>query len=405
MNRPGLAHEVRARVDALADVLVAVSHEIHAHPELAFAEHRAAALLAGVAGAAGLDVERGAFGLPTAFRADAGPSRARVVVCCEYDALPSLGHACGHNVIAAAGLGAGLALAPIARRLGRGLRLLGTPAEEGGGGKILLLRRGAFDGAAAVLLTHPGDGDVVLPPIRAAARIAVTCFGRPAHAALSPHRGRNALDALVLGYQAAGALRGVLPPGDQVHGTITDGGGPPNVVPARAAATFIVRSVDADGLARALDRTAACFTGAAAATGCRASMKLAGPVYRELRPDPTLARAYHRHLLTLGRSPLPLGAPGRSVPGGSTDLGNVSQEVPAIHPKLAIAPAGVATHTPAFARYAVGPAADRAVLDGAKAMALTALDVWAARSPGAQLSGLTRPAPSRYRPIRRGHRS
>ena len=300
------------------------------------------------------------------------------MVCCEYDALPGLGHACGHNVIAAAGLGAGLALAPVARRLGRGLRILGTPAEEGGGGKILLLRRGAFDGAAAALLTHPGDRDIVLPPIRAAARIAVTCHGRPAHAALSPHRGRNALDALVLGYQAAGALRGVLPPGDQVHGTITDGGGPPNVVPARAAAAFMVRSVDADGLARALDRTAACFTGAAAATGCRA--QCGWPVPSTASCARTLARPC---LPPPPARPRALPATPRRARQDRTRRQHRPRQRLARgagHPPQAGDRPGRCRHAyPGFrAATRSARAADRAVLDAAKAMALTALDVWAA---------------------------
>ena len=217
--------------------------------------------------------------------------------------------------------------------------------------------------------------------------------------------GRNALDALVLGYQAAGALRELLPPGDQVHGAITDGGGPPNVVPARAAAAFMVRSVDADGLARALDRTAACFTGAAAATGCRAHVRLAGPVYRELRPDSALARAYHRHLLALGRSPLRLGAPGRTVPGGSTDMGNVSQLVPAIHPMLAIAPADVASpHTPAFASGRSAGRRPRRAGRGQGAGHDRPRPLGRG-APGAPLSGPTRPALSAYRPVREDDRS
>ena len=405
MNRPGLAQRgVRAASTRSPTCWSRSPTRSTRDPELAFAEHRAAALLAaprrrGRPGRRAGGV-RPAHRVPRRRGPHPAPARRAVLrVRRPAGPRPRL-RAQRHRRRRRSAPASRWPRSPGASAAG--CVVLGTPAEEGGGGKILLLRRGAFDGAAAVLLIHPGDRDIVLPPIRAAARIARTCRGRPAHAALSPHRGRNALDALVLGYQAAGALRGVLPPGDQVHGTITDGGGPPNVVPARAAAAFMVRSVDADGLARALDRTAACFTGAAAATGCRAHVRLAGPVYRELRPDSALARAYHRHLLALGRSPLPLRRarqdrtrwqhrPRQRLAGGAghpPQAGDRPGRRRHAHPGLRTV-RGRPGRRPRRAGRRQGDGPDRPRRLGR-------------RCP--RRAGPTRPAPSRYRPIRRGHR-
>jgi amidohydrolase len=377
MNVDTLKDEACAAVERLGDTLVGISHQIHARPELAFEERQASKLLARAAEGHSLQVERGAYGLPTAFRARAGSARGpHVIICCEYDALPDLGHACGHNVVAAAGLGAGLALAPLVGRLDGRLTVQGTPAEERGGGKVLLLRRGAFSGAAAVLLVHPSTSDTVLPPIRAAARINVTYHGRSAHTGLAPQLGRNALDALVLAYQATSALRSAIPAGDQVAGTIVHGGGPPNIVPAEASGAFILRSTGGSELRALARKVCGCLEAGALATGCGISISLDGPVYRELRPSLALAAIFHTNVVQVRRQPGPLRQPGMTM-GGSTDLGNVSLRLPTIHPKLAIAPASVPEHTPGFARYAILPAADRAVLDGAKSMAMTAIDVWA----------------------------
>ena len=368
--------EAVARVDDLADELVGVAHRIHAEPEVAHGERRATALLAGALERGGLEVERGAYGVPTAFAARAGPAVGpHVVVCCEYDALPDLGHACGHNVIAAAGLGAGLALAPLARRLGAGLTVLGTPAEEGGGGKIVLADRGAFDGARAAMVIHPASYETVLPHINAVSTLDVVLTGRPAHASMYPDRGINALDAMVMGYVGVAALRQHIRATDRVHGIFTDGGAAPNVVPARAAGRFMVRSATEVELRALRRRVLACFQAGAVATGASLRARWVPPTYLEMRPSLPLAAAFEANASMLGRRPIPPGELPVSV-AGSTDMGNVSRRVPAIHPMLAISPPDVVPHTPEFARWARSSAADRAVLDGAKAMAMTALDVW-----------------------------
>jgi amidohydrolase len=366
---------VCAAVDAMAVRLLAVSRQVHSHPELAHHERRAAALLADQLDRGGLAVERTAYGLPTALAGRAGVRGPLVVVCCEYDALPGLGHACGHNVIAAAGLGAGLALAALAAPLGGRVAVLGTPAEEGGGGKILLAGRGAFSGAAAAMLVHPSSYETVMPPINAVATLEATLLGRASHASMYPERGVNALDAFVLGYLGLAALRQHLAPTDKVHGVVTDGGTVPNVVPARAAGRFMIRSATQAELHRLQRRVLACLQGGAEAAGARLVARWPWPAYREMRHNQPLAASFEANVRALGRRPL---APSQ-VPAsraGSTDMGDVSQLVPAIHPFLAISPPDVVPHSRAFAAWASGPAADRAVLDGAKALAMTAMDVW-----------------------------
>lgn len=370
--------------------LTALSHAIHARPEPAFAERWAAGAITGVLAERGFTIEQPLLGLPTAFRASIGPRDGpTVILCAEYDALPGIGHGCGHNIVATTAIGAALGLASLARRLGGRVVVLGTPAEEGGGGKIILARRGAFAGARAVMLVHPDNRDVVTPVLRAAVGYRAVLRGRAAHAGRAPEDGRNALDAAVLGYTAVGALRASLHEGDQVSITLC-GAGPPNVVPAQASVRLLVRSATASGLAAVAAQVRRCFEGGAHTAGCTLRFGPDGPAYHHLKADEALARAFARNAAAVGRALRP-GVPSDLHRAGSTDLGIVSHLAPTIHPMLAVAPADVALHTAAFARHAVSPRADRAVLDGAKAMAMTALDVW-------HRSG--RPAPL---PARRDH--
>ncbi|BCY07372.1 amidohydrolase [Actinoplanes sp. L3-i22] len=374
-GREALRRRVCAAVDAHARELIAFSHELHDHPETAYREHRAAAALADRLRRGGLAVTAPAYRLPTAVAGHAGSHGPRVVICCEYDALPGLGHACGHNVVAAAGLGAGLALAPLAAAIGGRITVLGTPAEEGGGGKILMAGRGAFDDAAAAMLVHPGPYETVRPHISAMTGLQAVLLGRPAHASMFPELGVNALDALVLGYLGVSALRQHLSGTERVHGVIRDGGRTPSVVPSRASAVFLARAATIEQAHALRQRVIACLEGGAHAVGARLAVRTLWPEYREMWHNLPLAAAFTANLHRLGRSPLPP----EQVPAsrsGSTDLGDVSQLVPAVHPKLAISPPNIAQHTPEFARWAIAPTADRAVLDGAKALALTAVDIW-----------------------------
>lgn len=361
-------------IEAEQERLLALSARIHAHPELRFEEHQASGWLADYLESIGFQVERRAYGLETAFAARLGSGEPRVAVLCEYDALPGIGHACGHNVIGAAGAGAGVGLAAVIGELGGSVVVLGTPAEEGGGGKVLMGQAGAFDGLAAAMMVHPAGMDLTAMDVLAVSSLEVVYEGRAAHAAAFPHEGRNALDALVTAYSAVAQLRQHIRPTERVHGIITDGGRAPNIVPARAAGTFMVRSPDAEGLVRLKARVEACFRAGAEATGCQVELHPHGVDYGEMWSNDTLTTAFERNAGQLGRR-LVVPREASAPVSGSTDMGNVSQWVPSIHPMLAVSPPDVPLHSVEFARWAASASGDRAVLDGAKALAMTAIDV------------------------------
>jgi amidohydrolase len=376
---PGdVAAEVTRVVQRVGDDLVALSHDLHANPELGYEEHESVRRVARVLADHGQDAEIGAFGLETALRAEAGSgSGPRVAVLAEYDALPGIGHACGHNVIAATATGAFLGLAALADDLGGTVRLYGCPAEEGGGGKELMARQGAFDDLDAVLMLHPAGFEVAEHPWLGVRTVDVTYHGLAAHASAFPFLGRNALDAVVQAYSGLALLRQHMLPTDRVHGIITDGGQKPNIVPERAAALFYLRSMEPATLRELSDRALQVFEGAALATATELEVGWdPTPVYLPVRNNSPLSARYAHHMTARGRTVLPGGV----VPGsftGSTDLGNVSVRVPAIHPTMSIAPLGVSIHNPEFARYAAGPDADRGCVDGALGLALTAADLLA----------------------------
>ncbi|MDP8954051.1 MAG: M20 family metallopeptidase [Actinomycetota bacterium] len=380
MDLDALKARMRARVDELSDVLVDVAHQIHEHPELGYEEHFAHGLLTSVLEREGVEVAGGAYDLPTAFEARAGTEGPTVAICCEYDALPGIGHACGHNVIAAAGLGAGLALAAASGDAGGQVRILGTPAEEGGAGKVLLAERGAFEGVDAAMMVHPAGADLATMDAIAASLMEATYHGRAAHAAASPHLGRNALDAAVLGYVNVAALRQHIQSTERVHGVFTRGGDKANIVPDLAAMDWMVRSPRAASLAPLRERVVACLQAGAAAAGCRFEHRVVSRDYADMIDNPVLVDLYAANSAALGR-PLARTAPADVRVVGSTDMGNVSYLVPSIHPMIKVAPAGTSIHCQAFAEHARSPAGDRAVVDGAKAMAMTVADLWA--RPGA----------------------
>ena len=363
-------------IDAAADELRALSLDIHAHPELNYEEVHAHALLTGYLEGQGFAVERGAYGLPTAFAARAGSGRPTIGLLCEYDALPGIGHACGHNLIAIAGVAAGLALQSA---LGDGdgtVLLLGSPAEEGGGGKIEMLEHGAFDGVDAALMVHPSRNDSVWANVLAIQVLTVQYHGKNAHASSSPWDGLNALDAIVLAYNAISALRQQLPPDTRVHGVITQGGERPNIIPDLSAAEFYLRAADDAGLERLKQRVLACFQGSAQATGCRLESEWVGRPYSNLATNDPIAEAFLANAEALGKS-LPTKQAGlQQSPAASTDMGNVSHVVPALHPFFAI-PTEAGNHSPEFTQAAATPAAHAETIRAAKAMAMTALDLCA----------------------------
>ncbi|MGH7788899.1 MAG: M20 family metallopeptidase [Candidatus Binatia bacterium] len=363
--------EACAAVDADRAALLELSGRIHANPELRFAEQRAAGWLADFLAARGFDVERGAYGLPTAFAGRLGSGRPRVALLCEYDALPGIGHACGHNIIAAAGAGAGVAVARVLAATGGSVVVLGTPAEEGGGGKVLMARQGAFNEVDAAMMVHPAGLDLIGMQCLSISAIEVEYRGKSAHASAAPHLGINALDGLVTAYSAIAQLRQHIRHTERVHGIITDGGHAPNIVPERAAGVFYVRAANDRRLAQLKQRVEACFHAGAQASGAEVHLRPQGEDYSDLWTNAPLAAVYEANLARLGRT---LTATPEAVPG-STDMGNVSKLVPSIHPMIAAAPPRVALHTQEFAQYAIGEGGQRAVLDGAKALAMSAIDV------------------------------
>jgi amidohydrolase len=369
------AHKQRVR-DAVAAHradLVALAEALHAEPELSFSEHRAAARLADALADEGFAVDRGIGELPTAFAARAGVGELHAVICAEYDALPGVGHACGHNLIAAAAVGAGLALAELASELDLTVTVLGTPAEEGGGGKCLLLERGAFDGAHLALMVHPWPEDRLTARCLAVDHLEVRYHGREAHASAAPEQGVNAGDAMVVAQVAIGLLRQHLVPGDQVHGIVDSGGQAPNIVPRLASGRFMLRSPSLDGLRALRPRITACFEAGALATGAQLEIRQLSPTYSHMEPDPELLALWRSNAEALGRR-YDADDAGVAPPCLSTDMANVSLVVPTIHPMIGVDAGGSVNHQPEFAAACRGPAAERAVVDGAVAMATTVVD-------------------------------
>ncbi len=352
--------------------LVGLSHRIHGSPELGFEEVRSSAWCAEVLAGAGLTVETGICDLPTAFSATAGSGPFTIAICAEYDALPGIGHACGHNVIASAAVGAGLALAAVADDLGITVRVLGTPAEEGGGGKVLMLERGGFDGVHAAMMVHPAPNELDRMPCLAVEHYDVVYHGKEAHASAFPHHGINAADALTVAQVAIGLLRQHGEQSDQVHGIVTLGGMAPNIVPALTKAKYYVRARSMERLEAWSPKVKACFEAGAVATGARLEIVPQGPTYSEFHTDEVMAALYQANAEALGRTFPELR--GHSM-SGSTDMANVSLAIPSIHPMLGLDCLPAVNHQPEFTAAAASPAADRAVIDGAAAMAWTVVDL------------------------------
>jgi len=373
MNAKAGAQE---RFTQAQDDLIALSHRIHAHPELGFEEEKACAWIAETLSDAGFRVETGICDLPTAFVARAGSGPLHITICAEYDCLPGIGHACGHNIIAASAVGAGIAAAQVADEVGLSVSVLGTPAEEAGdaGGKILLLERDAFTDAHAAMMVHPSPRDVVDGPSLAIIQLEVAFHGKEAHASAFPEKGINAPDAFVQSYVNLSTLRQHILSTDKIHGIITDGGKAPNIIPALTRSKWYVRSQNFERLEVLRERVLSCFEAAAQATGCRAEIEQMGNGYTELISNPLLTELYAANSQALGR-PLQRGADLNPSEAGSTDMGNVSQVVPTIHPMLSLHCAPIGNHQPAFTSQTITPEGKRAVFDGAVGMAWTAIDL------------------------------
>ncbi|WP_417563291.1 M20 family metallopeptidase [Microbacterium sp.] len=372
-----LKEDARRAVAEAAPILTGLSQQLYEHPETAWHEVDSARAVGDVLEAAGFAVEREYLGLPTALRAMAGTGAFRVGLMAEYDALPGLGHACGHNLISAMSVGAGLALARVADAAGLTVEVYGTPAEEGGGGKVELLDRGAFAGLDLALMAHPAPVDIAEAAPFAVAHWHVEYTGKTAHAAAYPTQAVNAADAFTIAQVALGLLRQQLPADVRVHGIVTDAGTAPNAIPGRSAGRWYVRAASLAQLDELIPRVMACFEAGALATGCTLEVTPESKPYAEFRTDREALAAYVANATALGRTFVTEG-PATTMATASTDMGNVSQLVRAIHPYIGVGSFPVSNHQREFADHCVGPVAEQTLLDGATALAWTVLDVAAA---------------------------
>jgi amidohydrolase len=363
-------------VDRLGDSLQKLSLNIHAHPELCYEEVKAAGWLAEFLASQGMKVERGVGGVETAFRATietgAGPT---IAIMCEYDALPSIGHACGHNAIATAGAGAGAALAAVREQLPKGrVQVIGTPAEEGGGGKVKLIRAGIFRDIDAAMMCHGWDKWILRQDLLGIVRVGFEFTGKAAHAAADPWEGVNALDAVIQTFNNVSMLRQQVKPSARIHGIVTNGGAAANIIPEHAACLFYVRAAELDYMWDLHRRVIACAEGAARATGT--SLKVVDyseSAYEPLKRNDTLLGAFRANLVSLGATE----SPEIKDRLGSSDVGNLSQVIPCIQPMMKIAPDGTPIHSRAFEAAAAAPLAHAGTLTAAKAMARTTYDLLA----------------------------
>lgn len=373
-----LKKDAQGVIDGASASLRSLSLSIHEHPELNFEEHHAHAELTRYLEAKGFDVTRSAYGMDTAFAAVAGRGEPTIAVICEYDALPGIGHACGHNLIAVCGVAAGLALKEVLPAGAGTVLILGSPAEEGGGGKIHLIERGAFQGVSAAMMAHPSPRDAAYMNVLAIDHLRAEYRGKNAHAAAAPWEGINALDAVIAAFNNIGLMRQQMLPTDRVHGIITDGGLKPNIIPDFTAAEFYVRSRNRAELDVLRKKVRAALDGAGVATRCESSVFTPeGQLpYSDMIANDTMAEAYTENLGAFGVN-LPTKQQVLTGPGGSTDMGDVSYVVPSIHPMFGIpCPAGEGNHTPGFTAAAATPEAHEAAMRAAKGLALTALDLY-----------------------------
>ncbi|MBN2320001.1 MAG: M20 family metallopeptidase [Acidobacteria bacterium] len=371
----------KEKLDSMQARIIELSHTIHAHPEVGFKEAQASAWILEFLSGEGFHIETGICGLPTAFSAKSGNGSLHVAICAEYDALPEIGHACGHNIIAAAAVGAGIAAARIADKADLTVSVLGTPGEEAGnaGGKILMLERGAFSDVHAAMMVHPAPFDNLTPNIIAASMFEVCYTGREAHASAYPEQGINAADALTIAQTAIGLLRQHILPTDRIHGITTHGGDAPNIIPARTTAKYLVRGRTLAELEDLRPRVYKCFEAGALATGSTLEITGGDRPYAEMIHDADIAVSFRRNSDALGRA-FPDVNLSTSGFAASTDMGNVSHAVPSIHPMIGIDSYPAVNHQREFTVKCIAEPADRAVCDGALAMAWTAIDC--ATDPG-----------------------
>ena len=365
--------QVREAVDRIENQLRTVSQEVFEHPEVKNEEVFASKLLAAELEKAGFAVELGVAGLPTAIRAvhpaiSEGPT---VAILGEYDALPEIGHACGHNLIASGGLGAALAVGAMKAELPGTLIFLGTPAEEGGGGKVVMIDAGLFEGVDVAMMFHPACNTMVGRGSLAITEVKIKFHGKPSHASASPEMGINALDAVIQTFNGINALRQHIKDGARIHGIISDGGLKPNIVPEYAAAEFYVRAPKNDYRDELLGKLRKCAEGAALATGATMDFSEVGISYKAMKPNKILGELFLKHIVASGMTH----NPPKDSAMGSTDMGDVTQVVPGIHPYVQIAEDNVAGHSREFADASSSERGAVAMLAAAKAMAITTVEL------------------------------
>lgn len=358
---------LEAALERWKPAVLDLSHAIHADPELGGQEFRAVKRVRRLLRAAGFSFDGRQPLQPTAFSASCGSGDLVVALCVEYDALPAIGHACGHNVNAASAVGAALALAAVADELGLTVKVLGTPAEETTGGKVELIEEGFFDDVSLAMMAHAGAADVIGGSSLAMCMWDVLFEGRPAHAAAAPMEGVNALDALVIAQTAIALARQQLPTGSIVSLIVTEGGSAVNVIPERARANVEMRAPSLYNLRLIQNKLRRCLEAGAHASGCTLEVTPTGNDYAELRQDPFLSDAYRKAMEAKGRD-----VAFSAEPVASTDMGNVSQLVPSIHPLLGYDVRGAAHHTAEFAAFGASAGADKAVLEGSFGLAAAA---------------------------------
>ncbi len=372
MEAKSLKEKIKSELEKRRGELVELSLKIHANPELGFQEVKAASWLSGYLEDSGFHLERGIARLATAWRATYGKGKPGIALLAEYDALPEIGHGCGHNIIATAAIGAGVASKAVVDALGGRVIVLGTPGEESQGGKIDMVNHGVFDDVDVAVMVHPSMLNIAMVKMLACISLEVEFFGKAAHAAVQPAAGINALEAVILAFSAINSLRQHMREEARVHGIITDGGASPNVVPAHSAARFLVRAADYGYLEELKGRVLNCFKGAALSTGARLEYRWGDKVYAPLKNNAVLAKLFSENLESLGRH---IDIFDLQEPIGSSDMGNVSQVVPSVHPMIAVASTEVSLHSAEFASAAASEAGHKGLLDAAKAMAMTVADV------------------------------
>lgn len=373
MSDPAQKSDLIRYIDAHENEIWEIAIYLFQHPETAFNEHLASNYLTKILLEKGFSVENGIGGLKTAFRGVIGESKPIIAILAEYDALPGLGHACGHNLIAASAIGAGLALHNLNDRPPGQVQIIGTPAEEGGGGKIKLVEAGVFNSVQAAMMFHPADKNMVNRPSLASSKLVVEFFGKASHAAAAPHEGINALDSLLMTFNNINAIRQTLALKDRIAGIITNGGEACNIIPAYTSAKFSIRSTTARRRDQLIQRVISCAHAGANAIGCQLKTHIY-PGYQEIIPNPVLAELFSKNLNALDRV---VSQPAPDERMGSTDMGDLSHFIPCIHPYLATVPGSVALHSQEFVDNCLSASARKAVVDAAKALAMTTWDLLA----------------------------